>query len=161
MQSPKKILTRILHTIVTVFFGGIILLTILLVILRYLFNSSIIGGNELMEYLFIYTTALGAAVAIGEREHISISYFLNKMPEPLRTIVDILGLLLVAAINILIAVLSRHWISKVGTAESPVMRIPMWSVQISVPTGCLLAGLYCFFVIIEEIRNYRDGGSAR
>jgi TRAP-type transport system small permease protein len=160
MTGIENTLTRILETIVTAFFGVIILLTILLVVMRYVFNSSIIGGNELMEYLFIYTTALGAAVAIGQRDHISITYVLDKMREPFRTAVDILGLVLVAGINILIAVLSRHWIAKVGSAESPVMRIPMWSVQISVPLGCVFAGVYCIIVIIGEIRKLRDGGNA-
>ena len=160
MNTPEKVLTRILETVVTAFFGIIILLTVLLVVMRYVFNSSIVGGNELMEYLFIYTTAIGAAVAVGKRDHISITYLLNKMPETVRTAVDVLGLIFVAGINVLIAVLSRHWITKVGSAESPVMRVPMWSVQISVPVGCLLAGLYCIFVIFDEIRKFRDGRNA-
>ena len=46
---------------VTLMFFGILSLTILLVVMRYGFNSSIMGANEAMEYLFIYTTALGAA----------------------------------------------------------------------------------------------------
>jgi TRAP-type transport system small permease protein len=158
MAGIEKTLTRILETIVTAFFGVIILLTILLVLMRYVFNSSIVGGNELMEYLFIYTTALGAAIAIGKRDHIAITYVIDKLGEPYRTAVDVLGLVLVAGINILIAVLSRHWILKVGSSESPVMRVPMWSVQISVPLGCVFAGVYCILVIIREIQNVSGGG---
>lgn len=153
VERIERLITKILESIVTVFFGVIILVTILLVIMRYIFNSSVIGGNELMEYLFIYTTALGAAVAIGKRDHISIDFFLNKLPEPAKTYVDIFGLILVAGLNILIVVLSNHWISKVGFSESPVLRIPMWSVEISVPIGCILAALFCFFVIVKEIRS--------
>ena len=151
MNQIEAVVTRILETVVTVFFGVIIVLTILLVVMRYVFNSSIIGGNELMEYLFIYTTAIGAAVAVGRREHISITYFLEKLPEKLQVGVDVLGLLLVAGINILIAVLSNRWIAKVGSSESPVMRIPMWTIEISVPIGCLFAALYCLFVIIRRV----------
>jgi len=151
MNHIEAVITRVLETVVTVFFGVIIVLTILLVVMRYVFNSSIIGGNELMEYLFIYTTAIGAAVAVGRREHISITYFLEKLPEKLQVGVDVLGLLLVAGINILIAVLSNRWIAKVGSSESPVMRIPMWTIEISVPIGCLFAALYCLFVIIRRV----------
>ena len=151
MNQIEAVVTRILETVVTVFFGVIIVLTILLVVMRYVFNSSIIGGNELMEYLFIYTTAIGAAVAVGRREHISITYFLEKLPAKLQIGVDVLGLMLVAGINILIAVLSNRWIAKVGSSESPVMRIPMWTIEISVPIGCLFAALYCLFVIIRRV----------
>jgi len=151
MNHIEAVITRVLETVVTVFFGVIIVLTILLVVMRYVFNSSIIGGNELMEYLFIYTTAIGAAVAVGRREHISITYFLEKLPAKLQIGVDVLGLMLVAGINILIAVLSNRWIAKVGSSESPVMRIPMWTIEISVPIGCLFAALYCLFVIIRRV----------
>ena len=158
MTSSKTIdtLTRILEGIVTVFFLVILGLTIILVILRYVFNEAIIGGPELMEYLFIYTTALGAAVSLGRRDHIAIDYFVNKLPGTVRSIVVAFGFVLVAFINIVIFRLSFPWIAKVGGAESPVMRIPMWSAQISVPIGCALAVLYCIYNIWQEIEGIRS-----
>ena len=76
----ERRISGILEGTITLFFAIILVLTVLLVILRYLFNSSIMGGNELMGYLFIYTTALGAAVAIGKGEHIQISFFVEHLP---------------------------------------------------------------------------------
>jgi TRAP-type mannitol/chloroaromatic compound transport system permease small subunit len=43
-------------------FMVIFILVVMLVILRYLFNTTIVGGNEATVQLFIHTTALGAAV---------------------------------------------------------------------------------------------------
>jgi TRAP-type C4-dicarboxylate transport system permease small subunit len=138
-------LDKILDGIITTLFFVILMLTIILVILRYVFNSTIIGGNELMEYLFIYTTALGAALAIGRREHIKIMYFVDKLPAPIKAIVEVIALLLVAFINVVIFKLSFAWIMKVGMAESPVMRVPMRTIEVSVPIGCGLAVFYCLF----------------
>jgi TRAP-type C4-dicarboxylate transport system permease small subunit len=157
MDRLERAVTTGLDAIVTALFVVIILLTVLLVVLRYIFNTSLIGGNEAMEYLFIYTTAIGAATAVGRRDHISIRYFLDKLPGPFRTAFDILGLILVAGLNILIAVLSRNWITKVGSSESPVIRVPMGFIQASVPIGCLLAAAYCIAVIIRVLRQHRDG----
>ena len=87
----QEFFTKIVEIILMFFFLIIIFFTILLVILRYVFNTGISSGYELISYLFIYTTALGAAVSIVKREHIKITYFIDKLPSFLRIIVDILG----------------------------------------------------------------------
>ena len=106
-----------------------------------------------MEYLFIYTTSFGAAVSIGKRKHIKIDFFLLKLKQPYRAIVDSIGLLFIMAINIIILILSVNWIEKTGKALSPVMRIPKWTIQISVPIGCGLAALYSLLCIRKTIRQ--------
>lgn len=142
-------LMKLLEQVISFFFCLILLLTILLVVLRYLFNSSIMGGNELMGYLFIYTTSLGAAVSICKNEHIRISYFVDLLPQSAQRLVNALNYLLVALINLVIAWLSYSWISQVGQAPSPVMRIPMWIVEISVPIGCLFVVLFCLSGLVR------------
>jgi len=160
-MKVERIVSSILETVVTLFFLVILVVTILLVILRYVFNASIIGGNELIEYLFIYTTAIGAVAALGKREHISINFFVDKLKQPWKASAEVLNRLLVASINIIIFALSFTWIRKVGYSESPVMRLPMWTVLVSVPLGCALAVLYCIYdsykVIIDCIREIRTG----
>jgi TRAP-type C4-dicarboxylate transport system permease small subunit len=68
-------------------------------------------------------------------------------------ITEVLGLLLIAFINAVIAWLSFPWILQVGASESPVLRLPMWAVQISVPIGTTLAVLYCLFDIYKIISH--------
>jgi TRAP-type C4-dicarboxylate transport system permease small subunit len=139
----EKRIDRILETIVTLMFFCILSLTIVLVVMRYGFNSSIIGGNEAMNYLFIYTTALGAAVSVGQGTHIKISFVVDHLPATVRRVVDMLGYGLIAFINALMIYFSIPWIQSAGYFESPVLRIPNWIVQVSVPLGCGLVILYC------------------
>jgi len=139
----EKHIDRILETIVTLMFFSILVLTILLVIMRYGFNSSITGGNEAMEYLFIYTTALGAAVSVGRGTHIRISLLVDKLKGAPKRCVDTLNYLLIAFINAVMIIYSVPWIRSAGYFESPVLRIPNWMVQASVPLGCGLVIVYC------------------
>ena len=139
--------------IVTLFFFLILSITITLVIMRYGFNAAIIGGNEAMNYLFIYTTALGAAVSIGSGEHIKISFLVDKLKARSRKVVNIVNYLLVGFINAVMIWYSLRWIHSTGYFESPVLRIPNWLVQVSVPLGCSLVILYCLNHIILEIFN--------
>lgn len=155
--AVEKRISFFLETLVTVFFGLILILTILLVILRYIFNTSIVGGNELMEFLFIYTTALGAAVSLGKRSHIKVTYFVDQLPELPRALVDTFAFFLVLGINLVLLRLSFPWIAKVGDAASPVLRLPSWVAMISVPVGCALAVLYCA-LDIYKIWYFQDSG---
>ena len=147
----EQVVTRLLEAIVTFFFFIILSITITLVIMRYGFNAAIIGGNEAMNYLFIYTTALGAAVSIGNGEHIKITYFVDKFNARSRNVFNILNYLLIAFINGVMIWYSLPWIRSTGYFESPVLRIPNWIVQISVPIGCSLVVLYCLNHVLLEI----------
>ncbi len=147
-------LTKILEIVVSFFFVCIFLLTVILVALRYGFNSSIIGANEVMNYLFIYTTALGAAISLGKNTHIRISFFVDMLPEKINRIVTILNYILIGGFNIILTVYSINWIESTGGFESPVLRIPKWIVQISIPIGCILATIYCLnHVVILFFKN--------
>ncbi|MCB2169297.1 MAG: TRAP transporter small permease [Deltaproteobacteria bacterium] len=150
LMAWEKRLDRILETLVTLMFFSILSLTILLVVMRYGFNSSIIGGNEAMGYLFIYTTALGAAVSVGKGDHIRISFLVDYLEGFPRRCIDIFGYLLIAFINAVMIYYSLPWIRSAGYFESPVMRIPNWMVQVSVPIGCALVIIYCLNHVVLE-----------
>jgi TRAP-type C4-dicarboxylate transport system permease small subunit len=151
MEALKRVatsLTLILDAVIASLFAVILLITIMQVILRYVFNESIIGGNELMEGLFIYTTAIGSAAAIKRRQHINISYIVQQLPKFLQRLDDILVHALIAFLNGVMIFYSIRWISKVGSNESPVMRVPEWIFQISIPIGCGLVIVYCLIMIV-------------
>ncbi len=149
-------LTESIEGLVTLLLGLILVITNLLVFLRYGLNTGLTGGNELISYLFIYTTALGAAVSIGRNDHIRITYFINKLSGWKKRTVKIINLLLIAFINLVIIWLSFPWIEMTGQYESPVMRVPNWSIQICVPIGCGLVALFCFYRILSLIIDGND-----
>jgi TRAP-type C4-dicarboxylate transport system permease small subunit len=151
MTAAFEVLSKFLEAAITIFFFVILMLTIILVILRYVFNETIIGGNEAMEYLFIYTTAVGAAVALGRRAHIKITWFVDKLTHRVRRFVDVLGFLLIAFINAVMIYYSVPWIRTVGSFESPVLRLPNRTIQLIVPIGCSLVILYCLYHILAAV----------
>jgi TRAP-type C4-dicarboxylate transport system permease small subunit len=151
LSKIEHILALVLDGVITLFFGVILLLTIIQVFLRYGFNSSLLGANETMEGLFIYTTALGAAAALRRRKHININFVETLLPPLMRRVADIVVHLLVAFLNGVMIYYSIGWIRMVGDNESPVMRIPEWTYQVSIPVGCGLVVCYCLVNIAMNI----------
>lgn len=148
----ERSFTRLLEGIVVLCFLGIFILIITLVVLRYGFNTTIIGANELVVILFIYSSALGAAIIVGQKEHIAITYFIDKLRPSLRKVVDILDLLLIALINGVMIVYSIGWIGKTGGYLTAALRIPQVYAQIIIPIGCGAAILYCLLHIMTILR---------
>ncbi len=154
----EKWLTRILEWILVAIFFIFFAVVILMVVLRYVFNTTIIGANEGIVIAFVFTTAIGGAVAISRKEHISITYFIDKLPKRLNTGISLLGLALVALINAVVAWQSIYWIERTGGFMMPAMQLPQIVAQISVPIGCGLAIVYCLinFILLASGREQRD-----
>jgi TRAP-type C4-dicarboxylate transport system permease small subunit len=128
------------------------------VALRYGFNESIGGANELATILFAYTSAFGIAVGIAKREHMAISWFTMRLPPLPRKIVDVIGLMLLAAINILIFWYSLNWIAVTGSRMISVLQVPRWTAQIAIPIGTGASALFCVIKLYLGLRGEEELG---
>ena len=153
LEKTEKLLTRLLEGITSLCLLAILVLIVVLVTLRYVFNEGIVGANEFATILFVYTTAIGSAVAIGRREHISVDYLVEKLRPGSRCWADVGALVLVAVINGVLLWESFRWISITGSYIMPATLLPRVVVQVSVPIGCSLAIFYCFVRLANTLRG--------
>ena len=139
----EDVLARGLTALLTAVFALIFFLVVLLVVLRYGFNATIVGGSEATVMLFIYTTALGAAVDIARGKHIRIDSLIGLLPPPARRLVEMFDIVLVGLLHAFLFFYSLQWIGVVGGSEDPVLHIPEGIVEVAIPIGCLFAVLFC------------------
>ncbi len=151
MKTFHSRLTCFLEVLVCLSFLSFFTMVILLVGLRYLFNSSITGANEIITILFVYTTAIGAAIAVGQRGHIAINILIEKLPQRLAKHLAKLQLALVGLINFAIAWFSVPWISQTGDNLMPTLGAMRAVVQI----------LYCITTAIVGLEETKTGDSSQ
>ena len=154
MSRMTHILEQLLITLLFTIFGMIVIL----VILRYVFGTTIIGGNEATVIAFVYTTAIGAAISISRDEHISIRYFTSKLSPRTQLALSQVQLILVAVLNFLVAIYAWAWIQRTGGFLMPALGLPQMVAQISVPLGAVLSVLYCLarFIEVRQQPNTRN-----
>ncbi len=152
LRASDMRLTNALERILTCLLFLIFILIVLLVALRYVFNTTIIGGNEAALIAFVYTTAIGGALAVSKQEHIAIHYFVELMPSRAQHYLRIIQLVLVATINLVIFWYSVVWIARTGGFLMPALQLPQIVAQLSVPIGCSLAFFYCLICIKRQIQ---------
>jgi TRAP-type C4-dicarboxylate transport system permease small subunit len=150
MKSTLPGLTRVLEQLLAIVLFGMFALVTILVVLRYVFATTIIGGNEATVIAFIFTTAIGASVAIARDEHIAIDYFVLKLPQALQRKISVLRLLLLILINAAILLYAFDWIERTGGFLMPTLGVPQILAQISVPIGCVLSIVYCVARVFQR-----------
>ncbi len=145
--------SRALEAVASMCLLGILSVISVLVLLRYVFNAGIVGANEIATVLFVYTTALGAAVEIGRREHIAITVVVDKLRPAARRTAGIVSFAAVALLHSVIAWQSVEWIAVTGGYLMPATQTPRFVAQLAVPLGCVLATLYCLIGIRRTLRG--------
>ena len=126
-------------------------ITLVLVFLRYVFNQSITGANEVVTILFIYTTAIGAAISIGKNEHIGIDVFVNLLPKKFYKLIRILQVFLIFTLHLILFIYCLEWVEKAGGYLMPATGLPRIVAIASIPLGCIFCILFCAKILIDVI----------
>jgi TRAP-type C4-dicarboxylate transport system permease small subunit len=158
VKRLERILVRALEFTFCVCFLVMFVLIVTQVALRYGFNESIGGANELATILFAYTSALGIAVGIAKRDHMAISWFTERLPPRSRKVIDVIGLILLALINIVIFWYSLRWIGITGSRMISVLQVPRWTAQIAIPIGTGTSVVFCFIKLWLGLRGDEELG---
>tara|TARA_Y100000591_G_C21710310_1_gene633128 strand:- start:27 stop:398 length:372 start_codon:yes stop_codon:yes gene_type:complete len=115
------------------------------------FNQSITGANEIVTILFIYTTALGAAISIGRNEHIGIDFFVSLLPKKLYKTIRVLQVFLIFALHLILFIYCLEWVEKAGGYLMPATGLPRIVAIASIPIGCIFCILFCAKTLIDVI----------
>ena len=134
-----KIETGLLCGIVAMMVG----LAILKIVLRYVFHTSLLWSDVMLQHLTLWLCFLGAALATCERRHISIDVLNRVLPKNITRwstlIVDSLGLLVVS-------ILAYYGFEFLGDErQSPAVligSIPLWWAKAIIPFGFVLIGVH-------------------
>ena len=129
------------------------------VIRREVFSYSSIWGEEVVRYAFIYLAWIGAASAVRERAHIRIDVIMHYVPAQVKTLIYILGDLVMLAV----ALVALYWsfetvmVSWKFGSVSHGLRISMVWFLAAVPIGFTLMVFRLIQSLLRDIKDFRTG----
>jgi TRAP-type C4-dicarboxylate transport system permease small subunit len=118
--------------------AGFLVVVSLQVFYRFVLEIPMVWSEEAARYLFVWAAFLGAAVAIGRRDHFSISMLVASLPPSRRRLLDLLGLLLTIAFCLLLIWFGSVMSWRFAHISSPIIPISQGLVYAVIP----LCGLY-------------------
>jgi len=148
LVALDKCVTRLIESILILLFVAFLIMVCVNVGLRYVFAKSILGGDQFVTIAFIFTSALGAAVGIAKREHIAMTFFIDQTNYALKKALYIVGLALIALVNVALIYYAIGWISKAGHFPWQPFNLPQGYVHAAIPIGSGLAIFFCMIKII-------------
>ncbi|QTL99630.1 TRAP transporter small permease subunit [Iocasia frigidifontis] len=134
----------------------IALMTITIIIsvfLRYLFGISYVWVQELIVFMFIFTTFFGSVLAFRRGEHLSIDIFSIKFPDKAKKIVNIFFDISILYLYWQVIKVSFKWINKVGNVVTPGIRIPMKYLYFILPLSAVFMIFYVVIDVYQRIKN--------
>ncbi len=134
-----KIETGLLCLIVAMMLG----LAILKIVMRYVFNTSLLWSDGMLQHLTLWLCFLGAALATCERRHISIDVLSRVLPEKItrwsNLIVDCLALIVVG----ILAYYGFIFLQDEQLSEAVLIgSVPLWWAKAIIPYGFVLIGIH-------------------
>ncbi len=133
--DTPRVPVRIEEAIAAVVMALICLITFANVVVRYLTDASFAFTEEFSVFFLVVLTLVGAAAAFARNRHIRVTFFADMLPRPVPLVLEIGGLLLTAALFVLVAWTGWRFVLddwKYGTT-SPGLGIPQWAYSIWLP----------------------------
>jgi TRAP-type transport system small permease protein len=135
--------------------SGLIILVIVSVLLRYIFNIAFNWTEELIVFVFIATTYFGIILGVKWDEHIKVSLLKDKLPPKIKIVFEIV----ITAITIITvaaaAYLSLGWISKVGAKISSGLKLHYSTVYYMLTVSFVMFAIYEIREIVLKIISFK------
>ncbi|WP_240689284.1 TRAP transporter small permease [Ammoniphilus sp. YIM 78166] len=111
------------------------------VILRYFFNSGVVGSEELVRYLIIWNIFIGGSSLVLSGEHLSMDAFIKQCPEKIKVVMNLMIYLIGIVFSFALVVYSAGVIEKLTMSNTPALQIPSYIPYLAIPIGSLLTAL--------------------
>ncbi len=155
-DEPVKVSLKIEDWLTIIVMGALALITFANVIVRYFTSQSFAWTEEFSVFLMIVLALVGSSAAVARDRHIRIEYFSESGSMARRKTLARLGALFVAALFLLIGVLSIRmvWDDYRFNETSPGIGVPQWWYSIWLPILSLGIALRAIGLFIR--RGDRD-----
>lgn len=83
-QKPKPRLQRVAELFMVLALAGMVVAVFVNVVLRYVFNTSMVSYEEISRLLFVWLVAIGSIVAAYECSHLGFDMVTSRVSPPVR-----------------------------------------------------------------------------
>ena len=117
MKALRNLLNTILNVLAGLSLTVMVVLTTYQVVTRYVFNAPSTWSEELVGYLFAWSTMFGAAIVSGERGHMNIPILVDKFNPPMRKALHIFAEVIALLFSASILVLGGFQVSSLAMGQ--------------------------------------------
>lgn len=145
MQRASDIVHQVTKTAMLIILSVMALVVFLQVIFRYALNLPLFWIEEFARYCLVWSSLLGAAVAMKRGQHLAVTICMERFPPGLYRVLSVVARLSVIVILAVIVLGGIQLVLVTRAQISPALRISMAIPYLAVPVG---AAIMLFHAIV-------------
>ena len=144
MQAFMDKVGKVEYFLVAVMIAVMAIVNFLQVVFRYVIEGSLPWSEELLRFLFVWTTFLGAGIGVRKGAHLGLTIIVNNLPPKLKKFVVFINYLIWIAFSAIIGMLGLSVVSMQAefNVRSSAMVLPMYWISLAIPVSFALIILH-------------------
>jgi len=139
----NRIFTKVEDVLLDLFLATMVLMVLMQILMRNLFQSGISGGDDLIRHLVLWIAFFGAGIATRNNSHVRIDVLTHLVKGRVSEYKDIVINLFSFGVCMILMVASCQFvfIEYESQAYSQFLNLPIWIMEIVMPLGYLVIAL--------------------
>jgi TRAP-type C4-dicarboxylate transport system permease small subunit len=144
--KPKRLLNQPLELSLCMILVGIVVVTFIQVLFRYVFRLSLAWSEELARYLFLWLAALASAYAFKTRAHFALRFLVNRLGKKIQNMMGSLVSLIVVLFLVIFI-----WKAVVFTFSMANQVAPSTQMSMAIPySSAVVGGILMLYYVLRN-----------
>lgn len=150
-----RLLSQVENAIAVLALAAATILSVVAVILRYVFDYVIFWSQEASLYLVILSTFVGASIALRHNDHVGVDFLARARRGRGKKVVRVVGALVTLVYCGLFGFVAWVMVTSpvVQSYETPSLYLPLWVVQLCVPVGLMFMLIRSLQILYRTLRG--------
>ena len=124
---------------------------------RYIFNHPLLWSGELVTMLFIWQTFLAAAGGLRRGLHVGVDFIVNTFPVRLQALTNIVIYMMMLVMLVIVGYMGWGYAQQAHFKMLQILGISYTWVNLAAPVGCLLMALHLVKDIVHAFKGITTG----
>lgn len=161
MEKLKKGLNGLLSVLAGGSFLVMVALVVYQVVTRYIFNNPSSWSEELVSYMFAWTSLFGACLVTGQRGHMNIPLLVDKAKPATRKALNIFSEVIIFIFSAVILVYGGIKVTSLAMGQlTSSLGCPVGVFYAVLPVAGVIMALYALINIVELCKNRTEKEAA-
>lgn len=155
LHKIRKAMDAVVGTICVILFAVMVLVGTYQIVTRFIFNSPSTVSEELLTYTFAWMAMFATAYVFGKRDHMRMSFVVDKLKASQRRVLEIGIELLVIAFACIVMVYGGFTIMGLTmTQRTASLGVMMGVIYAVVPISGILIAIYGILNVADLVKGY-------
>mgnify|MGYP004627356039 FL=1 len=157
LPKIRKGLNAVVSTICVILFAVMVIVGTYQIVTRFIFNSPSTVSEELLTYTFAWMAMFSSAYVFGKRDHMRMTFVVDKLPKAQRRILEIVIELLVIAFAVIVLIYGGFTIMGLTmTQKTASLGVMMGVIYAVVPICGILIAIYGVLNLADLCKGYEN-----